>query len=304
MLAEFALLAFVVWLLLAGVLELGRALSAQQVLQHAARTIAREMSRLELPHDASFEEALRRVLDTRYLVIDAGLLVRCDLAGFGEPGHGAAIDALFDGLPVGNKLLRPLMIADRVGGIPMIRYPGAVLRRTDADGTCGDGSIFTVGIPQLDAAGTTVRWRRVVEPDESLASASADRTGFALGEGGWVGVRLHYPFQSAGLLQSVGTGVIDPRTGRETQTLVDADRPLADVGLETLDADLWLYAGTSPAADTVAAYGGTRGLGRLFSLPDSSGVARTVRPYRRLLSASAGFRREIFVASAGAGSAP
>ena len=84
-LVEFALLAFVVWLLLAGVLELGRAFSAQQILQHAARTIAREMSLLELPHDASFDEALRAVFDTRFLVIDANLLARCGKPLFGEP---------------------------------------------------------------------------------------------------------------------------------------------------------------------------------------------------------------------------
>ena len=79
-LAEFALLGFVVWLLLAGVLEIGRALTAQQLIQHAARTMAREMARLPLAADLAFSDAVRTnafrtsVLDPGFLVIDSELL--------------------------------------------------------------------------------------------------------------------------------------------------------------------------------------------------------------------------------------
>jgi len=308
-LVEFALLAFVVWLILAGVLELGRAFSAQQILQHAARTIAREMALLELPHDASFDEALRSVLDTRFLVIDSSLLARCGKPLFGEPGHEVGVEELFvERTPIGNRLLRPLMIHDEVAGRRMIRYPGAVLARTDgvsASSPCSEGSVFTVGLAELDRAGGEVRWQAVASPEPAPGDPDArpGRDDFALGAGGWAGVRVRYPFQSAALIATRETGVVDPATGRMTRTLVDAegDAAFVDSGLEALDATL-----LSPSADgddspigSVQAYAGRRGLGQLASLPDAAGRARSVRPYRRLLSATAGFRRETFLPAGG-----
>ncbi len=308
-LVEFALLAFVVWLILAGVLELGRAFSAQQILQHAARTIAREMSLLELPHDASFDEALRAVFDTRFLVIDANLLARCGKPLFGEPGHDAGVAELFvEQVPIGNRLLRPLMIHDQVGELRMIRYPGAVLARTDgvsASSPCPEGSVFTVGIAELDRPASRIRWRAVVSPEPVPGdpAATPGRDDYALEAGGWAGVRVRYPFQSAALLASRETGVVDPATGRMTRTLVDVDGDgaLVDTGLESLDASLLPPGAADDALSSLSiqAYAGPRGLGRLFSLPDGGGEARSVRPYRRLLSAVAGFRRETFLPAVG-----
>ena len=296
-LAEFALLSFVIWLLLAGVLEIGRALTAQQLIQHAARTLAREAAQLELPAELSFDQAAQteafrsNVLDTRFLVIDSGLLARCGYADFGRPGHDADLNALFDTLPIGNRLLRPLMIADERGAMRMIRYPGALLVRNTAPGpTCGDGSLYTVGIARVDPAAGVVRWSPVVEEQ---TTAGGGRTGYALSEGGWVGLRLSYPFQSAGLLAATSTGVVDPRTGRETQQLIDADGVLLDRDLDRLDATL------APSDRDAGVYAGLRGLGRLYAMSDASGNARVVRPFRRVLSAHAGFRREIFLEPAG-----
>lgn len=298
-LAEFALLAFVVWLLLAGVLEIGRALTAQQLLQHAARTMAREMARLELPADWNFEDAASsaafqgRVLDDRFLVIDSGLLARCGYADFGQAGHNADMDTLFAGLPVGNRLLRPLMLSDRRGTQQMIRYPGALLVRDVLPSTdCNEGSRYTVGIAELSSAAGEVTWHRVVENAASGGSPGQD---FALGDGGWVSLRVNYPFQSAGLLAAEQTGVLDPRTGRETQRLVDADLPVvSEVGLSALGGTF------SPSTEEGGVYAGIRGLGRLYAMPGPDGRARAVRPYRRLLAAQGGFRREIFLPPTGA----
>ena len=129
-----------------------------------------------------------------------------------------------------------------------------------------------------------------VEEHGTPAAAGVNRTGFALAEGGWVGLQVNYPFQSAGMLAARPTGVVDPRTGRETQELVDADVPLTDFGLDAIDARLF----PPPANDAVGAYAGPRALGRFYATPDSTGTARAVRPFRRILSASAGFRRQIF----------
>jgi hypothetical protein len=293
-LTEFAVLGFVVWLLIAGVLEIGRALTVQQLLQHASRTMAREMSRLSLAADLSFTDAFqtlefrRNVLDPGFLVIDTDLLTRCGHADFGEVGHEADLDELFRARPIGNRLLRPLMIADRRGDERMLRYPGALLLRNDTPGVdCDDGSRYGIGIAKLDSGAGTVTWHGVVE------SHSAPTRGFALEAGGWVGLRVNYPFQSAGLLAAEATGVSDSRTGLENQRLVDADVPLVDEGFIAMQGTL------EPSDAEGGVYAGLRGLGRLYSIPDAAGSPRAVRPYRRLLSASAGFRREVFLAAAG-----
>lgn len=291
-LAEFALVSFIVWLLLAGVLELGRALTAQQLLQHAARTIARETAQLELPADFTFEQAMQsaafrsNVIDTRFLVIDSELLVRCGYAKFGDAGHDDDLDALFATLPIGNQILRPLMIPDEWGPIRMIRYPGALLLRDTPPTSAPDcqGSIFSVGIARVDSAAAAVTWHPVIDEVPSPAGVG----GFALSAGGWVGLEVNYPFQSAGMVAAESTGEIDPITGRETQRLIDADQVLTDVGLDRLDGT------PAPSAEDAGAYAGWRGLGRLYSLPDATGMARAVRPFRRVLTANAGFRREIF----------
>ncbi|MFO0687879.1 MAG: TadE family protein [Myxococcota bacterium] len=301
-LVEFALVAFAVWLVLAGVLELGRAFSAQQILQHAARTIARELSQVELAHDASFDEALRRVVDSRFLVIDSGLLARCGIPDFGAEGHSTGLERLFaETLPIGNRLLRPLMIRDREGNLELLRYPGALLVRTDggvsATSGCEAGSIYTVGIPQLDDAAGSVQWRPVVEESPGPNAGPAQREGFELARGAWAGIRLNYPFQSAALLAARQDGGVDPETGLATRALVDADASYTDQGLEQLGASL---ISTDPTGSTaLSTYAGPRGLGRVYSLPDASGAGRAVRPYRRLLSASAGFRREILLPATG-----
>jgi len=301
-LAEFALLGFVVWLLLAGVLEIGRALTAQQLLQHASRTMAREMARLPLAANLSFPDAVREdafrnsVLNPGFLVIDSALLARCSVPDFGVAGHEAQLDALFDRLPIGNQLLRPLMIGDRRGDNQMIRYPGALLTRATPPGpTCEDGSRYAVGIAELNSATGTVNWHGVVEQHGGGPGSGRD---FALAGGGWVGLRVNYPFQSAGLLAAESAGVTDPRTGRVTQQVVDADAAISDdpVSLAALPGTF------APGGAEGGAYAGTRGLGRLYSIPDADGAPRAVRPFRRLLSANAGFRREVFLlpgASAG-----
>ena len=307
-LAEFALGSFVVWLLRAGGLELGRAFAAQQILRHATRTIARELALVELAHDASFEQALLGVFDPRFLVIDSDLLARCGFADFSEAGHEADLERLFsERLPVGNRLIRPLMIRDRIGGLEMLRYPGAVLARTDGGATatsdCSSGSLYTIGVPRLDEAAGRVAWLPRVEQTPGPAPVGARREGFALRGGGWVGVRVFYPFQSAALLGVRDSGVVDPETGRILQTFDSADGSYVDEGLERLGARLLSELDTGAglgAAAGVSAYAGMRGLGRISSISDASGGSIAVRPYRRLLSATAGFRREIFLPTGGA----
>ncbi|MGH0032527.1 MAG: TadE/TadG family type IV pilus assembly protein [Myxococcota bacterium] len=265
-LAEFAVVSILLWLLLAGILELGRALAAQQVLQNAASASARALSLRALPAALAFPGARDVIFDEGFLVADASDLARCGPdPSLSLPAVRAYMEQ--QGAPALNQLLLPLWIRDVVDGAEVLRYPGTVLYRSSATGSCADGSVYTVRIPELLPSGG-VAWRDVVEP---LPMDSATDP-FPLAAGGWASLRVLYPFQSVGF-QGWQAG---PHGG---QTMIDAADPAAAPPLGT----------TFVSTSTTGAYGGLLGLGVLHSM------GREVRPYRRVLAANAAFRREVFV---------
>src|ERR1043166_3894614 len=85
-LVEFALIALVLYLLLAVTIEMGRSLYSAQLVQQAADVAAREISRTPLPPDVSLERVLydrslpsnprvlRDIYSEDYLVVDLGQL--------------------------------------------------------------------------------------------------------------------------------------------------------------------------------------------------------------------------------------
>ncbi len=291
-LAEFAIVALLVWVLLAGTLELGRAFAAQHLIQNAARATARALSLEAAPADAEFEAALAGLFDEGFLVLDEELLGRCGVPGFDEPGHAQEFeDFLGERLPMVNRLLRPLMIFEQAGGVARLRYPGAMLLRDPPPGgfaSCDAGSRYTVLVPRL-AAGQ-VQWLPVVDQAPMSDPATGSPVGFKLEDGGWSSLRIHYPFQAAGLVSWVETAKINPSTGLpfqrpETVAALDGLEVAAPEGAQvdaSLDDEI-------PNAGLVNPYSGSLGLGRVYVL------GREVRPYRRVISASAAFRREVFL---------
>ena len=283
--AEFAVVSILLWLLLAGTLELGRAFAAQQILQNAASSAARDLALRELPANFEFDPALGAgarevVFLDGFLVADAALLARC--GGANPELSLAGVRRYFDeqNVPALNRLLLPLWIRDVVDGQEVLRYPGAVLSRSAATGACSDGSQYTVRIPEV-LNGGGIAWRNVVEP-VAMPETPAPPPGvpadpFPLANGGWASLQVLYPFQAVGL-QGWETG---PSGG---QRMIDAVDPVvpppSGLGFVSTEAD--------------GAYGGTYGLGRLYAWN------REVRPYRRVLSASAAFRREVFAPDLGA----
>ncbi len=279
--AEFAIIALVVWVLLAGTLELGRAFAAQHLLQNAARATARALSLGAFAEDATFEAALAQGLfDEGFLVFDEELLARCGVPGFGDPEHAQRFeDFLRDDVPRLNRLLRPLMIFEATQGASRLRYPGTVVLRDPPPGGfvgCASGSRYTVLVLVL---GEEPIWLPVVEeyPED----------GFPRLGGGWSSLRIHYPFQAAALVSWVETGVTNPRTGRSFQLPEEVAAPdvTAPDGTQ-LDPSL---GGVSASPSLVNPYSGSLGLGRVYML------GKEVRPYRRVLSATAAFRREVFL---------
>lgn len=283
-LIEFALVALVLYLLLGAVIELGRLVFAAQVANAAARTAARELALAPLPAASTFDEALDDPY-VRAVVYDEDLLV-IDLASV---GGGESLNDVAGSLPLVNRLLLPLMISDtvEVGGAArdVLRFPGALVSSDLANGVPDlNPTGLTVRVPRVvgrDAAGVeTVDWVDVLE--EVLEDPGDPGTGpFAVGSGGLQGlvaVRVHVPFQAA-MLSGYRQGSGGPFEPNLEQVNEADDVTVSQVGADVPDQ---LFPGSNPT------YSGPFGLGRQYAL------GREVRPFRRLVTGQAVFRREAF----------
>ncbi len=312
-LVEFAVVALVMYMLLAAIVTFGHMLYVAQGLQSAADLAAREISRTPLPADMlSLEEALENetvkstIYDPAYLVIDLDVF-------YGNSPDGNVLRDIFDGAPLLNQQLAMVMIVDRpvIGDTQrwFLRYPGALLQSSPplvhpmtASGEDYDDAVvtgFTVGIPLVLNRGPdgveTIRW---VKPVEEIADGSGlmpfdinhpDKRGI-------VAIRINYPVQSAAMSSFRHDPTdpefpFEPTVGRPNAAddggvvqLNDAPGVLTDSQLRNGP----LYAGT---------YGGKFGLGAQGALGSEQLTGgRPVRPYRRVISAQAIYRREMFSA--------
>lgn len=294
-LIEFALVSLILYILLATLIEFGRAGYLIQELQQVSRIAARELALEPLPASLTFEQALstpqvvERIYDPTLLVIDVDAQVP-DIDGDGAR-TAVDVDAFFGELPVINRALRGLMQREQVevpgmGSLDLIRYPGALLQDpAPLPGRSG----LRVGIPEIVArSGTgteTIVWRRVVEevrvsPSEPPADPAQSPFSALSTEGGLVALRIHYPYQAAALasFRDGADGPFSPNL--QNPNLAD------DGGVQVLagsTAEGELIGGVQPDGP----YGGSFGLGRLFLFGEE------VRPYRRLLTAQCLYRREL-----------
>jgi hypothetical protein len=312
-LVEFALVSLVLYLLLAGAIEFGRLMFDANALQDVARVAARELAVAPVRAEATFEYALSCdaasdadcLVDLRARVFDPACLV-VDLT---DPAVAADPDGYFAAMPVVNRALRTLMITEpsRPG---LLRYAGALL--SDASGApCsalgpnGQASPtgLTVGIPLIesrDASGVeAIRWVPVVEEIRAAQDAACPARGpFSLvylaledecgpldadplADRGLAAVRINYPYQAAtlsGFRSSVPTDV-DPLPPNAGNFIVADDGGVVQNN-------------NAPGAllddGAVGPYAGPYGLGRQFAL-----AGRTLRPFRKLISAQAIYRREV-----------
>ncbi len=297
-LVEFAVVALVLYMLLAAILTFGHALYVAQGLQGAADLAAREISRTPLPADETFENILESGVlgPEEHAIFDDDFLV-FDLSALGTQNFFSDVVPTWPRL---NQQLAPLMIVDRPDfdgdGTPdanLIRYPGALLE----DPSTPTG--YTVGIPLVASRSAngveTIRWVPVVEEIDTEDSP-ADNDGpnpdpFQVSSAaqGIVALRINYPFQSASMssFRPNADGPFEPTVGNVnvaddggvTETN-PGDRPGGLIG-QPLEGG-GIYGGT---------YGGQYGLGAQGAL------GQTVRPYRRVLSAQAIYRREVFSAN-------
>lgn len=256
-----------------------------------------------------------RFFDESYLVVDI-------TAGASELAAGQTLDDFFAAAPLLNRLLRPVMIYEEVvlegEAAPrrLVRFPGTLVRNSDTPAPDGHedltvlipvvrerGGLTGRGVP-VESETLSIEWRSVVE--EIRAASAADSTVFygpfsllqpsgatppAGFESGFVALRLNYPFQAASL---VGFQY------QHADNSIDGQAELGEEGLRNLPVgadDLGVVAGATPpapyqlVATANAGFGpnaGRLGMGR------QAAFGGVVRPFRRVLSTQAIYRREVF----------
>jgi hypothetical protein len=278
-LVEFGMVAFILYLLMVVILDLGRGSLATQTIQSAADLMAQEMARAPIGATLDFEDALKeiyvteRIFDAQYLVIELG----------GSLQTQEEIDAHFATLPLVNQILRPLMFRDTLPLDPpveVLRYPGAVLEESGVDG-------YTVMIPQVESRNyghssygvETIRLLPVVEEvlpsDDPTSHFPIDSGGpFA----GIVNIRVNYPFQAAAM------SAFNPDADLNgPDHIIVADD--ANVDSEDPPGDLEYAIGANQGSSSP--YSGKFGLGHHYA------YIKRVRPYRKLISVQAVARREV-----------
>ena len=316
-LVEFALVSLVLYLMLAGTIEFGRLMFDANALQDVARVAARELSVAPVRANATFDFALTcdAISDPTNCLVDLKSRIfdpACLVVDLSDPVVQADPDAYFAAMPVVNRALRTLMITEPQRP-NLLRYAGALL--SDGSGAACSAAVgenrdqfaaptgLTVGIPLVegrDANGAeTIRWVPVLEeiraagdadcpargPFSLVYVATADDCGALqtdpLTDRGLAAVRINYPYQAAtlsGFQPSVPTDV-DPLPPNIANVITAEDGSVTEINAapgDTLDDG------------AIGPYAGAFGLGRQYAL-----AGRTVRPFRKLISVQAIYRREV-----------
>lgn len=279
-LVEFAVIALVLYLLLAALLSFGTMVQAAQVAQDVARLAARELALTPLPPDVTFEEALddtaTRLFDPNQLVVDLDAVT----------ADGLDLDEYFATLPLVNRALRPVFVFDRVRGRRVLRFPGAVL--ISPDPTAYNAGL-TVGVPQVvdraDGGGETIRWLPIVEEirpdaaDPTSGPFSAAATGT---DRGLVALRINIPSTASALAS------YDAPTTWPPEPNVANPHLAGPVTTAPGSAPPYGTPFPGPASEGPAILGGEQGLGEMGA------VGAVVRPFRRVFVGQALFRREVY----------
>lgn len=290
-LVEFALVALVSYLLLVAVIEFGRLLFGAQTAQAAVEQAARELSRTPLPPAMTFSDLFDPSQSLNGLAVYDPNFLAIDISGWqGDESLQNYVASL--GIPPVNLSLIPLMFVDSVGGVPILRYPGALVSSSQPAGTKPGYSGYIVAVPIIvSPAGTspeTIEWHDVLEEitDSSGNGPFSVTAATATGLQSVVAIRLNYPFQAA-TMSGFQPDTTDPIYGP------DGGKPMvADDGGVTATNSV-PDGGTPSAPDSPGAalvsgpYGGTYGLG------EQAVLRKSVRPFRRMISVQAVFRREV-----------
>lgn len=293
-LVEFALVALPLYLLLAAVLTFGFLFWSGSAIQQAAEVGAQEIARMPLPPD-ELELGLGNLSpppegtimdrdDFKQQIYDeAKLVIPQDLV----PEGTRFADYAAANLPLINRLLSSVYIFDANYGAGVYRYPGAIVQRN------GSETYDTVLIPVVTSAGG-IEWVAPVEemrvqgvgPFKVSAVAPVGADSFVPGT---VALRINYPYQSAAMS---GFGPAQNPVSNIDQVISAKEPSGGDPVGYTLQVDANAY-----ATGVQDPHGGRYGMGQQGALPFDDELERHlygVRPYRKVISAQAIFRREAF----------
>ncbi|MDX2175873.1 MAG: TadE family protein [Candidatus Sumerlaeia bacterium] len=284
---EFCVVSLILYMIIASMMTFGRTMYSAQAAQSAIDLAARELSRTALPATWTFEQARDdassefklRVYSDEYLAIDVTSWYTA------PPPQGSLydyLDSLTPPVPPVNRALYPVMFLQEVGGQVLFRYPGALIERQALDPVVAYNSGYKVEIPTVVARDPstgieTVEWVQVIE------EIGTDPFPVNSPEGGLVALRLHLPIQAPEM-----GGFRDTPGGTLKGTY----------GYPNIADDASVTALNSPATGTPVdpvspglpgPYAGVYGLGR-----QHNPLAGTVRPYRKLITSQAIYRREVF----------
>jgi hypothetical protein len=318
-LVEFALVALVVYMILAAILTFGQLLYCGQGLQQAADLAARELSRSPLPAIDQFNDFLtstgsaeiaarKRIYNDKYLVLTIDSNPLPSPAGEVTYNGGHPIGDF----PVVIQKLAPLMIYDQLvtsgtASIPVLRYPGAVFTDPNPDPTLDPpASGYLVRIPILtyplasgpippgpwpgSAAAQQVGWVPVLEEIPNSAALNASSTASSSfpinsAQQGLVALRFNYPYQSASM------------SGFQPQAdpTLPPGPPETVVNPISVNGTVYLQPPSDVGTPVVSAlFEGFGPYGGQYSLGQQAAWAQAVRPYRHVISAQAIYRREVF----------
>lgn len=271
---EFAIVAVVLYLLLASILTFGRLIFVAQTATTAVDSAARELSRIPLPAAVTFEEVrdTTNVFSTQiysedYLAIDVG-------PWLAAPGSNTLLDYLDSlSIPQVNRQLVPVMMLQPVGGTTLLRYPGTLVESATAPS--GYTVVIPVVISEDNAGNMSIRLVRVLEEIDTEdepgdnTGASPDPFALASAERGQVALRLNYPYQSVEMQGTIGKAPI-----------------IADDSLVSV-TNLGSYTVVDPG-QVSGPMAGRYGLGVQLSWMEQ------LRPFRRVVSTQAIYPRELF----------
>lgn len=271
-------------------------------LQQAVDVAAMEISRMPFPATAELglgdlsaanttvmyaPDFLAQIYDEKYLVIH-------DDEWDSTTSFNENFRDFVDQLPLLNRLLVQVMVRDDTFGTGVTRYPGAIV--TNSQTSEETILIPIIGYDSVTGVETLIEWVAPVEEiridhDENLVTPSVGPfsfvkpTGFASPgvdatfSAGMIALRINYPAHATTLVN---------RVGNQGQIIVDAnDSGIVD-GDTGSNYSLIVSAETGPADTTI--HSGRFGLGRQAALFRSAGV----RPYRKVMSVQAIYRREVF----------
>ena len=322
-LLEFAFLIPVLIILIGATISFGLFFYQANVLQQAVDIAAQEISRTPFPPNHALglgrlqncDEANLVSQDSNFLseIYDEQYLVIHDT----EWGSGTAYDGDFqafaDTLPLLNRLLVQVMVRDN----DMTRYPGTLVQNSAGEETIlipiveyrstTAGNENSNAVPSsIRAAGETVcEWVAPVEEitvDHDGDGSTPDVGPYALDSGdsavltsfqpGMVALRINYPAQSTTLINRTSQSAIGSGS---SSTLGNVIVIVGDTTLKG-GATTGCYSIIDPSARISQGSGaaGSNPHAGLYGLGELEVLTRVVRPYRKVMTFQAIYRREVF----------